>query len=140
MPALEEDSDAGGESPGIVEESLDNKPAINSGLLSLKQSANSRNAPEALTSLSERNAGTTEAGMTGGKPTGITLDKSFSPRLGLTVKQPRKGGGMAARRNKLNLSGVPGLSPSASKLDFIHGKANHLAAIRKEQESKCFKS
>lgn len=53
-----------------------------------------------------------------------------SPRLGLTLKQPRKGGGMAARRKMLNLSGVPGLSSSASKLDFINDKANQLVKLK----------
>lgn len=33
---------------------------------------------------------------------------------------------MAARRQKLNLSGVPGLNQSGSKLDFIHDKADKL--------------
>lgn len=142
VPALEEDSDAGGESPRIVEENgPGDKPAINSGLLALKQpGADSRNTAEKLTSLSERNRAQTEAQSTGGKPAGLSLGQGgFSPRVGLTLKQPKKGGGMAARRGKLNLSGVPGLG-SASKLEFIHGKANELAARREEQESKGFDS
>ena len=47
---------------------------------------------------------------------------------------------MAAHRGKLNLSGVPGLRPGGSRLDFIHHKADELDAIRKEQEQKCFRS
>ena len=142
VPALDEDSDAGGGSPGIVEENgPGDKPAINSGFLALKQpGANSRNTAEKLTSLSERNRAQTAAQSSGGNPAGISLNPAaLSPRVGLTLKQPKKGGGMAARRGKLNLSGVPGLT-SASKLEFIHDKANELAARRQEQESKGFRS
>lgn len=64
---------------------------------------------------------------------------NVSPRMGLTLKQKKAGGGMAARRAKMNLQGVPGLS-TGSKLDFIHNKADELAAKIKEQAPTCFKS
>ena len=47
---------------------------------------------------------------------------------------------MAARRGKLNLGGVPGLSSSGGKLDFIHGKANSLAQRKKEADATGFHS
>lgn len=115
------------------------------GVLAKKQTGtNSRNANAIVGSLSERNkAAGTEMERTPAK-LGATFDQGVrpvaSPRLGLTVKGPRKGGGMAARRGKLNLSGVPGLGTGGSKLDFIHHKADELAAMKHEQESKCFDS
>ena len=63
-----------------------------------------------------------------------------SPRLGLTMKAGRQGGGMAARRARMNLGGVPGLAPSGSKLDFIHNKADELANNLKKEEEKSFES
>lgn len=62
----------------------------------------------------------------------------ISPRLGLTLKSNRPAGGLAARRAKLNLKGVPGLEGNV--IDLIHNKADELVAKQADQEKKCFAS
>ena len=85
-------------------------------------------------SLSERNQAVGTDIEAGPSQAAATFDSnrnaSVSPRLGLTLKERRQGGGMAARRAKLNLSGIPGLSGQGSRLDIIHNKAEKLVTIK----------